>query len=147
VHHILQLRRSSAPQVSLPPLQKVHGSLVHICFVHQAGRSWLGALQQCISAFKSPHSQRILPESVLSDLDWWEAQLVSPGTFHMLVDQGPPLELGISVDASTDFGVGLWVHNSYKAWALHPRAVGVKGHDISWLESLAIEFAIHYLDV
>jgi hypothetical protein len=102
-------------------------------------------LQHFMASYTSRFSTHIPPGPVIRDLQWWASQLQSPGIFRTLHDQGPLVDLGISVDASTDFGIGLRVCNEYKAWCLHTGAVGLGGCDIGWLESLAIEFAIHYL--
>jgi hypothetical protein len=147
VTDFLTLTESSSPRIALAVTQKVHGSLVHICYVHQDGRSHLLALQHFVASYPSRHASRIPLRMVVEDLRWWSARLCSPGAFRILVDRGPPIDLGISVDASTDFGIGLRVGNCFKAWQLLPGAVGLMGRDIGWLETLAIEFSIRYLEV
>ncbi|RXW23127.1 hypothetical protein EST38_g2722, partial [Candolleomyces aberdarensis] len=95
-------------KVSEEWLMKLHGSLCHIAFVHRLGRSRLPSLSSFISRFANypPNISLHPPPSLISDVGWWVQQLRTPNFSRSLVSLGDPLDLGISVDASTDWGIG-----------------------------------------
>jgi hypothetical protein len=60
--------------------------------------------------------------------------------------RGSPLDLGIFVDASTSWGIGIIIHGKWLAFQLLP-SWKVPGRDICWLETLAVEFATYLLEL
>lgn len=134
------------PRVRLQLLEKVHGCLMHITFVHRMGLSRLPGLQRFMNGFKgSRFSQRELTPAARSDLTWWQQALAGPGAFRMLVNRGEPIDRGISVDASKTYGIGLRIGNSYLAWKWKSGALGQGGRDIGGAEAIALEFALRAL--
>ncbi|KAJ2921054.1 hypothetical protein H1R20_g16043, partial [Candolleomyces eurysporus] len=82
---------------------------------------------------------------VVTDVAWWVQQLSIPNFTRSLVPYGKLLDPGISVDASTDWGIGLVWGDEWDAWRL---AEGWKGpwRDIGWLECLALKFLVLHLE-
>ncbi|RXW11908.1 hypothetical protein EST38_g13947 [Candolleomyces aberdarensis] len=134
-------------KVSEEWLMKLHGSLCHIAFVHRLGRSRLPSLSSFISRFANypPSISLHPPPSLISDVGWWVQQLRIPNLSRSLVSLGDPLDLGISVDASTDWGIGLVWGNEWDAWRLAKSWKG-PGRDIGWLECLALELLVLHLE-
>lgn len=126
---------------------KIHGSLCHLAFVYRLGRSHLSSLSSFISRFNDyPHGTSLhAPPSLVTDMRWWAAQLSEPGFTRTLLPLGEVLDLGISVDASTVWGVGLKWGDEWDAWKVKE---GWKGpwRDIGWLECLAIELLVMHLE-
>lgn len=144
VHSFLARRCSS--QCSLEDAMKIQGSLCHISFVYPLGRSRLPSLSAFVSSFGDCRfSQRYPPRSLLTDLTWWQQQLEIPGVTRTLTSRGPPLELGISVDASTDWGIGVIWRDDWIAWRTTAGWRG-PGRDIGWLEGLAVELVAYLLE-
>ncbi|KAF7323827.1 hypothetical protein MKEN_00604000 [Mycena kentingensis (nom. inval.)] len=141
----LLVRIESRQRISLHELQVVHGSLCHLCFGYPEGASRLAVFSNAMSGFQShPERARYQSDSVLSALKWWRKQLENPTHFRRL-DPIPPLQdLGIYVDASTSWGIGIILGSHWHAFRLKPDWKK-PGRDICWLESLAIELAIRFL--
>lgn len=136
----------AADRVTLRALEKVYGCIMHVTFVVRLGRSRLPSIQRAMQGFDSVRwSQRKLTGAARKDLEWWRSTLAVPGAFRTLVNRGPPVERGISVDASKDFGIGLRIEDKYKAWRWKPNALGQGGRDIGGAEAIALEFALRYL--
>lgn len=125
------------------------GSLSHIAFVYPHGRSYLSNIYTWISLFSSEfrEASRYLSRSVTTDLRWWSKTLEDSSWRRSLSPKGDTLDLGIWVDASTDWGIGLiWGNGSgWDAWKLCGNWRSPARH-IGWLEALAVEFAIRTLD-
>ena len=98
-----------------------------------------------MNSFQSPHVVHTMTSTVLEDIQWWVRQLSQLGIHHNLTHWNPAVDYGISIDASSDWGIGLWVGNQYKAWRWKLQALGQGGRDIGGAESIAIEFAIWWL--
>lgn len=82
--------------------------------------------------------------SVEKTLRWWKERLSNPSVYRQLRPLGPLQDLGIFVDASTSWGIGIIIGQSWYAFAL---ADGWKipGSDICWLESIALELLVYFL--
>jgi hypothetical protein len=133
--------------ITLKPLEKVHGCLMHVTFVIRVGLSRLPSLQRAIRGFKgSRFVKHTLTSSARHDLLWWRSTLVQSNTFHALISRGTPINRQISVDASKEFGIGIRMANAYKAWVWKPGALGQGGCDIGGAEAIALEFALRYID-
>jgi len=66
--------------------------------------------------------------------------------FHrQLVPRGEPLDLGIYVDASTSWGIGIIVEGKWLALQ-HKPSWKVPGRDIGWLETVAVELMAYILE-
>lgn len=117
-----QFRTSfAAAPASLGMTMTLNGSLSHIVFAYPHGHAYLPNICAFISSFKGNHFiQRHPPHLLLTDLAWWSSTLNIVGWTRSL---NPPLsviDLGIYVDASTSWGIGLIWDNSpeWDAWKL-----------------------------
>jgi hypothetical protein len=142
----------SSPTASLEDVLRLHRSLMHLTFVIPEGRSYLPALSSFASAFPSRETsgaqltRRHYPPSVKHDLQWWASVLASPVPALALHRPRVDLDLGISVDASTNWGIGLiWQHISWDAWRSRPGWEG-PGRHITWLECIAVELVVLILE-
>jgi len=128
-------------------VMEIHGSLCHIAFVYRLGRSYLSSLSSFASTFNGlpPGVTRFPPPSVVTDMEWWVNALSVKNFSLALVPFGDVLDLGISVDASTDWGIGMKIGDDWDAWRVKD---GWKGpwRDISWLECLALELLVLRLE-
>lgn len=126
---------------------KIHGSLCHIAFVYRLGRSHLSSVSSFIANFaKYPHGTKLhAPPSIVTDMRWWLGQLSVREFSRQLVPRGEVQDLGISVDASTVWGIGIKWGDGWDAWKVQE---GWKGpsRDIGWLECLAIELLVLHLE-
>ncbi|KAF5338277.1 hypothetical protein D9611_014623 [Ephemerocybe angulata] len=134
-------------RVSEETVMKIHGSLCHIAFVHQLGRSYLASFSSFIAHFHKYPNGTLLhaPPSIKKDIAWWIRTLSTPGFVRTLHPLGEILDLDISVDASTDWGIGIVWGSAWDAWRLRD---GWKGpwRDIGWLECLAIELLVLHIE-
>ena len=96
--------------------------------------------------FRSDERIRLYaPKSVISDLKWWLAELSKPAFVRHLRPRGPLQDLRIFVDASTSWGIGILVSDSWAAFRLK-EGWKVAGRDICWLEALALELLFYFLE-
>lgn len=131
--------------LTLLDLQIIHGSLVHICFVYPDGSSHLPTLSNFMATFKAnSFITRHASRSVKKTLLWWKNRLSDPGSFRQLKPPGPLIDLGIYVDASTSWGIGIIIQGRWHAFELVPDWK-IPGHDICWLEAIALELLIYFL--
>lgn len=138
------LHSFSNSRVDLPTVLSISGSLSHIAFVYPLGRSFLSSLYAFTATFKENNFvRRYPPHSLLSDLAWWSRTLANPSWSRPLRPDYPVLDLGISVDASTSWGIGLvWKDGEgWDAWKVREGWRG-PGRDIGWLEAIAVELAV-----
>jgi len=82
---------------------------------------------------------------MLTDLHWWLERLSLPNTTRMLKPKGPLRDLGLYVDASTSWGIGIVLGDEWAAFQLSP-SWKVEGRDICWLETVAIELLFYFLE-
>jgi hypothetical protein len=115
----------------------ISGSLSHIAFVYSHGRSYLSSLYTFAGSFQSKWASRYVPASVRSDLIQWSKMLNAPFS-RSLVPKGVTQDLGIWVDASTSWGIGVIFGGQWDAWKLVDGWAG-PGRDIGWLEAVAVE--------
>lgn len=136
----------SGHRCSLREVERIHGSLCHISFVHVAGRSYLPALSNFATSFKGSESDiRWAPKSVFTALRWWLITLSVANVYRDLTPRGPLQDLELFVDASTSWSIGICIGPRWAAYKLRD-SWKVDGRDICWLEMLALEFLIYILD-
>lgn len=137
----------SGEAVNEKRLLELHGVLCHITFVIQLGRSHLPSISNFITRFNDYPEGKCLrpPPSVKTDVNWWFKTLSSPNLSRSLAPLGEPLDLKISVDASTSWGIGIAWGERWDAWKV---CEGWKGpyRDIGWLECLAIELLVLHIE-
>jgi hypothetical protein len=134
-------------QCQLLDIQKIHGSLCHISFVYIEGRSHLSSLSNFASIFPSNNefAIRFPPPSVITDLRWWLVTLSAAGVSRPLRPRGVAIDLGLFVDASTSWGIGIIIGDEWAAFRLH-HSWKIPGRDICWLETVAIELLVYFLE-
>jgi len=127
-------------------VEKIHGSLCHVAFVYMDGRSRLPSLSNFASSFHNNDLiTRYPPHSMISDLTWWLKRLQMGDVSRPLRPRGPLQDLGLYVDASTSWGIGIIIGDRWASFQLSP-TWKVPGRDICWLETLAIELLIYFLE-
>ena len=127
-------------------IEKLHGSLCHIAFVYLDGRSHLPSLSNFASSFHNDeYLTRYPPRSIFTDLNWWLAKLSSPSVPRHLHPQGPLRDLGLYVDASTSWGIGIVIGEHWAPFRLSP-SWKTPGKDICWLETVAVEILFYFLE-
>lgn len=119
---------------SLLEVDKIHGSLCHVAFVYVEGRSRLPSISNFSASFSGNElTLRYPPRSMLSDLEWWLEILSNPSLTRELRPRGPLVDLGISVDASTSWGIGVVIGTQWAAFQLVPNwktGVAQGHHDV-----------------
>ena len=129
----------------LRDVEKIHGSLCHVAFVYMEGRSRLPSLSNFAASFKGHELVRRYPtRSMITDLKWWLMELGKPIRYRDLRPRDIQ-DLGIYVDASTSWGIGIIIQNRWAAFKLQPNWK-IEGRDICWLETIAIEFLFYILE-
>ncbi|KAJ2911307.1 hypothetical protein MD484_g9107, partial [Candolleomyces efflorescens] len=131
---------------TLHDIEKIHGSLCHVAFVYVDGRSHLPSLSNFGAKFGGNRATyRFLPNSALNDLIWWEQRLEDPSVTRSIRNLGPPRDIGLYIDASTSWGIGIVAGDRWAAFRLRD---GWKqpGQDICFLETVAIELLTYFLD-
>jgi len=128
-------------------VQKIHGSLCHVAFVYVEGRSRLPSLSNFAVKFppNNEYAMRFPPDSVITDLKWWLNTLSIPNVNRQLRPRGIIQDLRIFVDASTSWGIGIVIGDEWAAFRLS-ESWKVDGRDICWLETVAIELLIYFLE-
>jgi hypothetical protein len=120
------------------------GTLSHVTVVHQDGRSYLSSLSSFISTFTNDFKPRYPRLSVIKDLEWWVSKLSHAGFTRPLSHRGATQDLGIWVDASKSWGIGIIIGDEWDAWKWSAPWHN-EGRDIGWAESVAVELAARIL--
>jgi hypothetical protein len=82
---------------------------------------------------------------MITDLRWWLTELEKPYVYRELKLRGAIQDLGIYVDASTSWGIGIIVQGRWASFKLRPDWKK-EGRDICWLETLALELLFYFLE-
>lgn len=80
----------------------------------------------------------------MKTLIWWKKTLSQPGLYRQLRPLGPLRDLKIYVDASTTWGIGIIIADSWTAFQLTD-TWKLPGRDICWLEAVALELLVYFL--
>lgn len=138
-------RADRSESFSLLELQTLHGTLVHVCFIHESGSSHLPVFSNLMAHYKGNISAlRHLSSSARHTLRWWKHRLADPDVFRQLRRIGPLRDEHIFVDASTSWGLGFVIGRKWYSLKLKD---GWKepGRDICWLEAIALEILYLFL--
>ena len=136
----------SGRRCMLKDVERIHGSLCHVAFVYVEGSSRLPSLSNFAASFKGNELIRRYPSrSMMTNLHWWLRELNKPSFVRELRPRGKMQDLGLYVDASTSWGIGIIIQGRWAAFRLHPDWK-TQGRDICWLETLALELLIYFLD-
>lgn len=84
-------------------------------------------------------------DKVLFELRWWLNKLEKPNQYRQLHPRGPLQDLGIYVDALTEWGIGVVIGGKWAAFRLSP-GWKIRGRDICWLETVAVRLAFLFLE-
>lgn len=132
---------------TLRSAQILLGSLNHCCLIQRSARTQLFNLRSFVARFPpsaSPFLSLTIPETLRSDILWWNNKL-SQTFFGCSVASPPPvLPLKIFVDASTSWGIGILINNKWAAFRIMPAAFS-SSHSIGWAEMVAVELAVSLL--
>ncbi|KAF7314726.1 hypothetical protein MKEN_00946600 [Mycena kentingensis (nom. inval.)] len=134
----------SGGKISRRDLQRIHGTLVHVSFVHRDGTSYLSPISNSFSFYPDDDAERHLQSGARDAIRWWRERLGNPNYSRPLRVVPPVTDLDIWVDASTDWGIGVWIGEEWYALKLRDGVDWRKGgkRDICWLEALAIEVVV-----
>jgi hypothetical protein len=97
-------------------VEKIHGSLCHVAFVYAQGRSRLSNF--AASFYDNDFYCQYPPHSMMSDLRWWLTTLNQPDFYRELHIRSPIQDMGLFVDASTSWGIGIIVGGEWTALKL-----------------------------
>ncbi|KAL4263941.1 Hepadnavirus polymerase/reverse transcriptase [Pleurotus pulmonarius] len=126
-------------------VMEIQGVLAHIIYVYSDGRARLAYLTNFISSFEG-NEFKPLRKGVKEDVAWWWNTLEDPYFSRSVVPRGEAQNLGISVDASGDWGIGITWKKQWAAWKSLP-GWDTPGRKIGWLEGVAVELAAYLLEV
>jgi hypothetical protein len=126
-------------------IQILHGTLVHVSFVFPDGSSRLPVFSNFMAGYHADNFVRHhLSDSFVKTLYWWLSRLADPSAYWQLHPISPLQDPHIYVDASTSWGIGIIVGEFWHAFPLVPHWK-VMGHDICWLEAVALESVVYFL--
>jgi len=134
----------SGHRCHLHDIESIHGSLCHVAFVYLEGRSHLPSLSNFAASFgNDEYMMCYIPSSVISDLRFWHNALQRADVARQLLPRGELRDLGIYVDASTSWGIGIVIDGSWAAFQLK-EDWKLPHHDIGWLETVAVELLVYF---
>jgi hypothetical protein len=124
--------------------EQILGTLVHCSLAMPDGRSHLVALSKFTSSFLHSGSRfrRRTPNGhALADIAFWRHQLAVKDCGSFLVQPPALANCRCWVDASTLYGVGVVLDDSWDAWQLAD-GWDINSRKIGWAEMLAIELGL-----
>ena len=131
--------------LTLLDIQILHGLLVHICLIYISGSSYLPAISNFMSQY---NANNFIPchasKSLHLTLTWWNNQLSIQSFHHQLHSLQLLDDLGIFLDASMSWGIGIIIGDKWYAFKLVPDWK-VPGLDIGWLKAVALELLMYFL--
>ena len=125
----------TAEKMKLEDTLNLIGTLNHVCLVAPAGRGYLVNLYNLSASFKDPKSSSYMPHTITSceDLEWWETQLCLPFLGLHIIWPLPQSDILIFVDASTFWGIGLFINGRWLAWEFKPGWCSPDSRITHWL--------------
>lgn len=134
--------------LSLKDLEKIHGTLLHASFVYQDGSSHLPPIIAAMYGFLGNYeTMRHASKSLRKTLEWWLSRLRTDSPYRILHPIRAQQDLGLYVDASTSWGVGILIGDQWYALELGDmwKSREKRGHGICWLEAVALELLYYFL--
>ena len=132
-------------KVTRAEVDSVIDTLNHCSLVLITARTHLPSIYDFARCFNATSTHNLtkhpIPKGVVHDISWWREQLSANFCGMTLRPPPAPLPLFICMDASTSWGIGLWVDGKWLAWR-HREGWNVDGRDIGWLEMVAVELAL-----
>ncbi len=104
--------------VSQTAAESVHGTLCYVTFVYVEGRSHLPAISNFMSSFRGNEvtTGKSVSDPARRECEWWLQTLEQPGRYCRLYPRGELQDLGIFCDASTSWGIGIWIRGHWAAF-------------------------------
>ncbi|KAF8825106.1 hypothetical protein HHX47_DHR7000775 [Lentinula edodes] len=97
--------RCLTPRVKI---ESIHGTLCHIAFIYTDGKTHLPPISNFMSSYRNYEVEKgKYPDKIIPEIQWWIERLSVPHVFQQLHELGPVQDLGLFVDASTDWGIGI----------------------------------------
>jgi hypothetical protein len=127
--------------------ETIIGTLNHVCLVVPEGRSRLVSLYKFRGGFKANQASAVkhrLSAGTAEDVAWWRRRLQHKFVGMGIIRPPEPLDKGVFVDASTDWGIGLILDGKWLAWQLRDGWQS-DGREIGWAEMVAVELAVRTL--
>ncbi|KAE8181185.1 hypothetical protein CF328_g8920, partial [Tilletia controversa] len=102
----------------------------------------IGFVNIAVRSNAHPRAQRHGSAALDKDIEWWREHLCGEEVWRS-ISQYAPKDINLFVDASSDWGVGIWWDGHSASYRLHPdwRSRG-DGRDIQFAEALAIEVGL-----
>jgi hypothetical protein len=132
---------------SLKETESLIGTLNHVCLVVPEGRSHLVSLYKFRGGFQAHQPREMrhkLSAGAAEDTDWWRNRLRESFVGMKIVRPPSPLDIGVFVDASTSWGIGLVLNGKWLAWQLK-EGWRSEAREIGWAEMVAVELATRAL--
>jgi hypothetical protein len=124
---------------SLNDAEKLYGKLMHVCLVLSRGRSYLMELECLLADLKhaAPFATHKPPHRLEKDLTWWHNTLETPISAPI---PGPVklIDSHSISDASTSYGIGVFIHGYWRAYRLLPGWQSGGERDIGWAEAIGL---------
>ena len=124
--------------------ESVLGTLVHCSLAVPDGRSRLPSISRFTSSFNhlsSAYARKLPNKSVLSDIEWWRAQLSTSFCGSNLSKPPAISPIGFWVDASSSWGIGVVFNGQWDFWKFRP-GWAKDGRNIGWAEMISIELGL-----
>jgi hypothetical protein len=116
---------------------KLYGKLLHVSLVLTIGRAYLTELERFAAdlSHEAPHVAHRAPCQWPADMAWWKTALSTPITCPI---PGPAdlIDTHAYSDASSSYGIGLYIHGYWRAYRLLPGWRGQGERDIGWAEAV-----------
>ncbi|KAF8832843.1 hypothetical protein HHX47_DHR1001714 [Lentinula edodes] len=127
-------------------IESIHGTLCHIAFIYTDGKTHLPPFSNFMSSYRNHEVEKgKYPDKIIPEIQWWIKRLSVPHVYRQLRELGPMQDLGLFVDASTDWGIGIIIGGKWAAFHL-ANDWKIEGRDICWLETVAVEILIYFLE-
>ncbi|ESK89149.1 tyrosine recombinase [Moniliophthora roreri MCA 2997] len=107
----------------------------------------LPSMSNFMVTFKGNQGKKLhVPEAMIKDLIWWKKQLSNSFYYCQLQPLPHVVDLGVYVDASTDWGISIVIGQEWAAFQLIPDWKSqLPDWDICWLETIVVEFTLLFL--
>lgn len=139
-------------KISLDSLRSLTGFLSHLALVILPGKAHLRSLFHMQAEMERKGAVKwtrwVWPDYARSDLVWWASELEKDFLGMKLCTMRKADDsLGVFVDASTDWGIGIVIQNEFDRFRLVEgwREGTGESRDIGWAEFVAVELAVFFL--